>query len=254
MSVKIVADLHSAVDALQEEVRAEDTLLLLGDLINIIDYSMMDGILVDIFGIEAVTEVIDLRAEQRFDEARAVMARRREGREGEIAVQFQSMLKEAYHEVRRALPQQTYLITGNVDAPVMIEDIIGPGVELVDGKVIELEGLRVGFVGGGLPTPLRVAGEITEEEFDAKIDALGDVDVLCSHMPPDIPELTFDVLAKRHERGSKRLFQYIVDVQPVRVFYGHIHQPLVSSTHLGRSHVVNAGYFRRTRRAMRLSV
>jgi len=44
---------------------------------------------------------------------------------------------------------------------------------IADGKVVEIEGLRVGFVGGGLPTPLGVAGEIAEEEYDAKLGALG---------------------------------------------------------------------------------
>lgn len=253
MTVKIVSDLHSAVEALRREIRPEDTLLLLGDLINIIDYSAMDGILVEIFGQEAVREVIDLRAERRFDDARAAMARRWQGREAEIAMEFQSKLKTAYEEVSGALPNQTYLITGNVDAPAMIEEILRPGVELVDGKVVEIEGLRVGFIGGGLPTPLKVAGEIPESEFDAKVDALGDVDVLCTHVPPDIPELTYDVLAGRHERGSKRLLQYIVDVQPMRAFFGHIHQPLVSSAHVGRTHLLNAGYFRRTQRAIPLS-
>lgn len=254
MTARIVSDLHSAVDALRREVQPEDTLLLLGDLVNIIDYSTMDGILVEIFGVDAVNEVIDLRAQRKFEEAREVMARRREGREAELAVQFQALLKAAYEDVREVLPHQTYLILGNVDVPGMIDEILGPGVELADGKVIEIEGLRVGFVGGGLPTPLKVAGEIPEDEFDAKVDALGDVDVLCSHMPPDIPELTYDTLAERHERGSPRLLEYIREVQPIRAFFGHIHQPLVSSTHVGRTHLVNAGYFRRTQKAMPLSM
>lgn len=252
MTVKVVTDLHSAVDSLRQQVRPDDTLVLLGDLVNIIDYSAMEGILVEMFGVEAVNEVVGLRAQRRFDEAREVMARRREGREAELAVKFQALLRSAYEEVREALPHQTYLILGNVDTPAMAGEIVGPGVELPDGKVVEIEGLRVGFVGGGLPTPLKVAGEIPEEEFDAKVDALGDVDVLCSHVPPDIPELTYDTLARRHERGSARLLEYIKEVQPIRAFFGHIHQPLVSSTHVGRTHLLNAGYFRRTRKAIPL--
>lgn len=254
MTTRVVADLHSAVDALRADVAPDDTLLLLGDLVNIIDYSAMDGILVKVFGVDAVHQVIDLRAQKRFEEARAVMSARREGREAEIALQFRSLLKEAYESVRDALPRQTYLITGNVDVPSMVDEIIGPGIELADGKVIELEGLRVGFVGGGLPTPLHVAGEIPEEEFDAKVDALGDVDVVCSHVPPDIPELTYDILAGRHERGSVRLLRYIEEVQPLRVFFGHIHQPMVSSAHMGATHLLNVGYFRRTRRSLPLSL
>lgn len=252
VATKIVSDLHSEVDALKREVAYEDTLLLLGDLVNIIDYSRRDGILVDIFGPEAVAEVIGLRAEQRYDEARAVMRRRREGREAEVSARFQELMRAEYRRVREALPHRAYFILGNVDSPAMAGELIRPGVEPVDGKVVELEGLRVGFVGGGLPTPIRVAGEIPEEEYDAKLEGLGDVDVVCSHVPPDIPELTFDTLAGRHERASSRLVEYVRGVQPLRVLFGHIHQPMVSSMHLGRTHLLNVGYFRRTRRAVGL--
>jgi Icc-related predicted phosphoesterase len=252
MPIKIVSDLHSAVAALRREVTQDDTLLLLGDLINIIDYTAMDGILVDIFGAEAVQEVIELRAQKRFDEARVAMVKRREGMGADFATNFQSRVFTAYQEVMEALPDPTYLILGNVDAPGMIDQFLRPGIHLVDGKVIELEGLTIGFLGGGLPTPLRVAGEIPEEEYNAKVDALGYVDIVCSHVPPDIPELTFDTLARRHERGSARLLEYIKEVQPLRVYYGHIHQPLVSSTHVGRTHILNTGYFRRTGRALEL--
>jgi Icc-related predicted phosphoesterase len=254
MPVKIVSDLHSAVEALRREVSHEDTLLLLGDLVNIIDYLEMDGILVEVFGIEAVKRVVELRAQKRFDEARAFMASRREGKEGEVWTTFRSLQTEAYSNVRQSLPHKTYLIPGNIDSPEMLESMAGPGVELIDGKVIDIEGMRIGFAGGGLPTPLGVAGEISEEEYNAKLDEIGEVDVLCSHVPPDLPELTFDTLARRSERGSSYLLEYIKQVQPIRVFFGHIHQPLLSSTHVGRTHLVNAGYFRRTERALTLWV
>lgn len=250
MAAKIVSDLHSGVEALAREVHEDDTLLLLGDLINVIDYGAMDGILVQVYGADAVAEVVRLRAERRFDEARALMRRRREGREEEVTARFQGLVGEAYREVAEVLPKRTYVILGNVDNPALAQQIFRPGIEHVDGKVVELEGLRVGFVGGGLPTPLAVAGEITEEEYDAKLRGLGPVDVVCSHVPPDLPELTYDTVAGRRERGSTALAAYIREVQPVRVFFGHIHQPLLSSTHLGRTHLVNAGYFRRTHRAI----
>src|SRR5919206_2226021 len=110
MAVKVVSDLHSATEALRRTVAADDTLLLLGDLVNIIDYRTMDGILVDVFGADAVREVIELRAERRFDEARAAMARRREGREEEIGRQFQALIRQAYRNVREALPERVYFI------------------------------------------------------------------------------------------------------------------------------------------------
>jgi Icc-related predicted phosphoesterase len=250
MPVKVVSDLHGATGALRNAIDPDDILLLLGDLINIIDYGTMDGILIDVFGVDAVQEVVDLRAQRRFEEARAVMARRREGREEELAQQFQRLIRAAYRDVREALPRRVYLILGNVDSPHLAVEVERPGVEFVDGKVLEIDGLRVGFVGGGLPTPLRVPGEIPEEEYDAKLEALGRVDVVCSHVPPDIPELTYDVLARRHERGSAALLDYVRSAQPRRVYFGHIHQPLVSSMHVGRTHLLNVGYFRRTQRPM----
>lgn len=254
MPVKIVSDLHSALPALRREVMHEDTLLLLGDLVNIIDYLEMDGILVEVFGLDAVKRVVELRAQKRFDEARAVMTNIREGREGEVWQAFRQLQTDAYAKVRDSLPHKTYLISGNVDSPEMLDSLAGPGVELIDGKAIDLDGVRIGFAGGGLPTPLGVAGEISEEDYNAKLDAIGEVDVICSHIPPDLPELTFDTLARRRERGSAYLLEYVKQVQPIRVFFGHIHQPLVSSAHVGRTHLLNAGYFRRTKRAITLWV
>ncbi len=253
MATKVVSDLHGAAHALAEEVRPEDTLLLLGDLINVIDYTTKDGILVEIFGLDAVNEVIGLRAQKRFEEARSVMALRRKGREAEIAAKFKQAFHKAYREVYEVLPHKTYLILGNVDSPAVATELLPENVEMVDGRVIELGGMRIGFVGGGLPTPLNIQGEVPEEEYNAKLESLGEVDIICSHVPPDLPELTYDVLASRHERGSARLAEYIRDVQPKRAFFGHIHQPLCSSMHIGRTHLLNAGYFRHTRRAITLA-
>jgi Icc-related predicted phosphoesterase len=243
---------HGAASALRKEVDPSDTLLLLGDLINVIDYTTRDGILVDVFGLDAVNEVIGLRAQRRFEDARSVMALRRKGREAELAERFDVLFRTAYREVYDALPCKTYLILGNVDNPEVARSELPENVEMVDGEVVELAGLRIGFVGGGLPTPLHIRGEIPEEEFNAKLAKLGPVDVICSHVPPDLPELTYDVLARRHERGSSGLLDYIRDVQPLRALFGHIHQPLCSSTHVGRTHLLNVGYFRRSRRAITL--
>ncbi|MEA2486413.1 MAG: hypothetical protein QOF16_67, partial [Actinomycetota bacterium] len=124
-----------------------------------------------------------------------------------------------------------------------------PAVTMVDGKVLDIEGERFGFVGGALPTPLHVAGEVTEEEMRTKVESLDAVDVLCSHIPPAVPELCFDTLAGKAERGSDDLLAYIEDVQPRRAYFGHVHQPLVSAMHIGRTLCVNVGYFRGTCRA-----
>ena len=249
MAFKIISDLHGGVGGLGTELASEDTLLLLGDLVNIIDYIEMEGILVDIFGVESVEEVVRLRTEGKGAEARQLMIDRRRDREDEIGTKFMQLLTEAYSEVKEAIPCRTYMIAGNIDPPMMMESIVGDGIEIVDGRVVVCDGFKVGFVGGGLPTPLKVAGEIPEEEYNTKLDGLGEVDIVCSHVPPDIPELTFDTLARRNERGSAHLLNYIEKYQPRVVYFGHVHQPLVSSMHVGDTLLINTGYFRKTQRA-----
>lgn len=254
MAIKVVSDLHGATDQLANQIDAGDILLLLGDLLNFVDYESMDGLLVDLFGVEAVKEIVDLRTQSRFEEARSAVAKHRQGREEEVAQRFDELIRQAYESILPALPDPTYLIHGNVDSASAIEQMTtGGGVRFVDGEVIELGGLRFGFAGGGLPTPFGYRGrEVAEEAFNEKLDRLGPVDVLCTHIPPALPSLTFDTRVKRSEKGSEKMIEYIRAHRPRSVLFGHIHQPLVSSTHLGPTHLLNCGYFRRTGRAITL--
>ena len=251
MSVYVVSDLHGASDALRKAVPEGSTLLLLGDLINFLDYISMTGILTEVFSVEAVEEVVNLRTSGRVGEARDAIRSRAAGREDEIRAAIAQRVRDAYEAIFPALVDPTYLILGNVDNPKLVEEMTAktPAVRLVDGRIVTIEGERFGFVGGALPTPLRVAGEISEEEMKAKVESLGECDVLCSHIPPAIPELCFDTLAKKSERGSEDLLTYVRDVQPRVAYFGHVHQPLLSSMNVGRTRCINVGYFRSTERA-----
>jgi Icc-related predicted phosphoesterase len=252
MSIYVVSDLHGAPDALGKAVPEGATLLLLGDLLNVIDYAEMSGILVEIFSADAVGEVVQLRKDGDLDEAMRVIQQRAKGREEEIRAEFARLAAIQYEAIFSVLPGPTYMILGNVDIPPMASAFAGQS----DGRVIEangraytLGGERFGFVGGALPTPLKVAGEVTVEEMRSKLDAIGEVDVLCTHIPPAVPELCYDTLAEKPERGSEDLLAYIQDVQPRVHYFGHVHQPLVSSLHIGRTLCINVGYFRATKRA-----
>ncbi len=251
MSICIVSDLHGAADALAEAIPKGSTLVLLGDLINLVDYATMEGILTEVFSEEAVMQVNRLRAAGRFDEARRAMRRRAEGREQQVGAELAEKVARRNEEVFAALPRPTYLIPGNVDQPSVVQAAASrhPGVHLCDGRVVELEGERFGFVGGALPTPLGVAGEISQEDMTAKLQGLGEVDVLCTHIPPAVPELCFDTLARQSEQGSDDILRYLRDVQPRLHYFGHVHQPLVSALHVGATLCVNVGYFRAARRA-----
>lgn len=247
----VVADLHGAADDLRKAVPEGAVLLLLGDLLNTLDYIDMTGILVDIFGREAVQRVSDLRREGDYEQAKRLIRERSEGRRDEIRSRFVELATRQYETISGALSESTYMILGNVDLPPLALQMAesNPNVRYADGEVHEIEGERFGFVGGALPTPMHVAGEITEEEMRSKIEDLDDVDVLCSHIPPAVEELCFDTLAGKSEQGSVDLLEYIRDVQPRRHYFGHVHQPLLSTMWVGRTLCVNVGYFRATKRA-----
>lgn len=251
VAVYVVSDLHGAIEDLREAVPEGATLLLLGDLINFLDYINMTGILTEVFPVADVAAVVELRTAGRVEEARAMMRSRSAGREDEIRAAIAARVQAQYEEVFAGLPDPTHLILGNVDHPGLVAGFAErfPSVSLSDGIVVSLEGERFGFVGGALPTPLHAAGEISEEAMRAKIEGLGECDVLCSHIPPSVPELCFDTLAGRQERGSDDLLRYIEDVQPRRAYFGHVHQPLLSTLHVGRTLCVNVGYFRSTKKA-----
>lgn len=250
MAIYVVSDLHGAADDLKKSIPESSTLLLLGDLLNLLDYTTWTGILADVFSADAVKQVAELRAQGRVAEARDIMRKRSEGREEEVRQEIGRRVVEQYTEIFAALPDPTYLILGNVDHPELAHSFAqdNPAVIEADSQVFTLEGERFGFVGGALPSPLNVPGEITEEEMARRLDAIGDVDVLCTHIPPAVPELCYDTLAAHPEKGSKDILRYIEDVQPTRAYFGHVHQPLVSVMHIGRTTCVNVGYFRATRR------
>jgi Icc-related predicted phosphoesterase len=245
--IHVISDLHGAVDHLRDAARGCDALVVLGDLINVLDYLTMDGILVEIFGRESVVEAAGLRARGRYEEARAVM--RRHGADPEDArTRFLGLAREQYERVFDALPDGSFVTYGNVDLPDMLQSFIRPGVRFVDGEVVELDGERWGIVGGGLRTPLGIPGEVDEDNYDRKLQALGPADVVCTHQPPRIPWLVYDVLGRRFEPGSTGLIGYIRHHQPRRSYFGHVHQPLAARGIIGRTELINVGHFRGTGR------
>jgi Icc-related predicted phosphoesterase len=92
----------------------------------------------------------------------------------------------------------------------------------------------------------RTPNEMSEDEFQAKLDAVGAVDVMCTHIPPAVPELLYDTVARRMEQGSVALLEAIKRTQPRYALFGHVHQPLVRRTRIGNTECLNVGHFRAT--------
>jgi Icc-related predicted phosphoesterase len=247
MRVHVVSDVHGRADALKSAADDADALICLGDLLLFVDYAdHRNGIFPDLFGVEAAEEFIALRTAQRFDEARQLSRRLWAGLDGDPATHVEAAASRQYAELFAALPAPSYLTYGNVDIPRMWAEHLRPGHQVLDGERVELGGWSFGFVGGGLRTIYRTPYELADDVYAAKVAAVGQVDVLCAHIPPAVPDLLFDTVARRMERGSEALLDAIKETQPRYVLFGHVHQPLESRVRIGRTECINVGHFRAT--------
>ena len=247
MRVHVVSDVHGRTDALKRSGEGADAVFCLGDLILFVDYADHgQGIFADLFGEAHAREFITLRTARRFDEARAYSARLWAGLDGDPAEHVAAAVGRQYAALFAALPEPAYLTYGNVDIPHMWESHLRPGHRVLDGERVELDGWTFGFVGGGLRSPYRTPNELDDDVYAAKVAAVGAVDVLCTHIPPAIPELLYDTVSRRLERGSEALLEAIRATRPRYVLYGHVHQPLVARARVGTTECVNVGHFRAT--------
>jgi Icc-related predicted phosphoesterase len=246
MRVHVVSDVHGAAEALARAAEGADALVCLGDLVLFLDYAdHARGIFPDLFGVANADRMVALRTARRFDEARVLDRELWAGLDRRTVIE--AAVREQYAELFAAFPTPTYATYGNVDIPGLWAEYARPGTTVLDGATARIGDRVFGFVGGGLPTPMRTPYEIDEAEYAAKVAALGPVDVLCSHIPPAVPELCYDTTARRFERGSEALLAAIRETQPKYALFGHVHQPLVARTRIGRTECVNVGHFNHTR-------
>ncbi|MCC2277075.1 MULTISPECIES: metallophosphoesterase family protein [Streptomyces] len=245
MRVHVVSDVHGNAEGLARAGDGADALVCLGDLVLFLDYADHSrGIFPDLFGVENADRIVELRTQRRFDEARELGRRLWDGLDREAAIE--AAVRKQYAELFAAFPAPTYATFGNVDIPRLWSEYARPGTRVLDGERVEIGGLVFGFVGGGLQSPMRTPYEIDDETYAAKLAALGDVDVLCSHIPPDVPELCYDTVARRFERGSAALLETLRAVRPRYALFGHVHQPLARRMRIGATECVNVGHFAST--------
>lgn len=245
MRVHVVSDVHGSVEALAQASDGADALVCLGDLVLFLDYhDSSGGIFAELFGTPAAERLIELRGAKQFDEARDWSRSLWAGLSEPPQVVISRKIREQYAAMFAVMPDPTYLTYGNVDVPALWPEFLQPWHTVLDGQTTRIGGRTWGFVGGGLQTPMRTPYELSEEDYAAKVAALGPVDVLACHIPPDIPELLYDVEARRFERGSVAVLDYVRQHQPELVLFGHVHQPLQSRIRIGRSECVNVGHFR----------
>ncbi|WP_285591834.1 metallophosphoesterase [Actinomycetospora sp. NBRC 106378] len=257
MRVHVVSDVHGNSADLARAARGAEALVVLGDLIDFVDYDEpTNGILADILGPEATVEFARLRSQGGPGALREFTARLWADVEDPRAT-VDAAVHRQYGRMFAALGAvevPVWLMPGNVDVPAMWPEFLAryPNIRAVDDEVVEIGDTRVGFV-GGVPLPAGVeprAGAFRSymrgaADFAAAVEVLDEVDVLCSHAPPAIAELAYDVVARTHELTSPALLERIRATRPRLALYGHVHAPLTPRTRIGPTECLNVGHFRR---------
>ena len=248
----MVSDVHGAFAELTRVAQQGEPLLVLGDLLNFVDYRTGRGIAADVYGRDYALEFIRNRKLGDWPANRRLWRRVQQGRESILADRIRTEVRRQYRQASLALsPAETaYVIHGNVDWPEEMADAL-PAALLVDGEVVEIEGHTVGFAGGGVPTPAQARGEVSHEEMAAKLEAIGPVDILCTHVAPSVAPLRRDVVTGMLERSSPVVLDYLLTHRPRYHYFGDIHQPQARVWRVGKTVCRNVGYFRATARAVR---
>jgi Icc-related predicted phosphoesterase len=232
MTFFVISDVHGAADALGRFAPAGSTVLVLGDLVNLIDYRTTEGIVPDVVGAETVSRVVALRAEGRYDDASSLWTELAKDRLTEIRSEVAARMRVEYDAVAAALERYVAFVTfGNVDSVAMLKDSLPESARFVDAEVVEIEGLRIGFAGGGVPA-IGSSGEVAHEDMATKLGSLGAVDVLCTHVPPDVDVLSTDVIGGR-PKASRPILDYLLEHQPAYHYFGDVHQPRATMWRVG---------------------
>lgn len=248
----IVSDVHGEFGALSDLAASGETLLVLGDLINLLDYRTGEGIITDVMGEAFGRQVSERRGDSDYSGMRRLWSELSVERAQEVRGAMRSAARAQYEQCRRALAKGTgYVTYGNVDRPEMLQAALPDGMRFVDGDRVEIDGLIFGFVGGGISTPVHAEGEVTDQDMTEKLEGLGEVDVLCTHLSPSVAPLHRDVITGRLERSSGPILDYIHRYQPRLHFFGDVHQPQATRWRVGPTLCQNVGYFRATRRPFR---
>jgi Icc-related predicted phosphoesterase len=248
--ILVVADIHGAAEALRRVASIGEPLLVLGDLVNYIDYRTNEGIVADVSGQHVVDEFVRIRAAEGNVAASAFWQVEWTSHAAELQGRYNEAIEAEYRDVCGALRgSQAYVTYGNVDRPDMLAANLPSGTRFVDAEVVEIDGLRIGFAGGGLVS-IGTPGEVTEAEMETKLAQLGSIDILATHVPPAIPALACDVIGGR-TKGSIAILEFLEREQPAYHYFGDIHQPRATAWRVGPTRCVNVGYFRATGRPFR---
>ena len=261
MQLSFVSDIHGNIAALREVARRAEQLVVLGDLIDYVDYYQPSaGIMGRVFGERKVRQFIALRSVGDFPRLRDLNRELWASTDDPVGI-LTDVVAALYRDVLTAVGPSTLLTLGNVDVAAVWNQVAGSELPYLDAQVVHVAGRRLGFVAGGSGRPGSVVHPPdhawqplvrSAQDYQAAVAAIGPVDILCSHVPPGIAELRYDVVPGRLEMYGPGLAEAIDTHAPALAVFGHVHQPLSRRTRRGRTECVNVGHFQRFPRPFEL--
>ena len=244
--VSVVSDVHAAFGALARVAATGRPLVVLGDFLNFIDYRTGEGMVADILGLPFAREAGAARG--RGEDTRDLWVGAISRYEGDFRAALLAAAEAQYRAAAEALGQaEAHVTFGNVDHPPLMRRVLPPTVRVHHGEVVDIAGLRFGFAGGGRRSPF---GPVDELSIEEALDALGPVDVLCTHVPPAAPTLYRDVITGLDERHAAAIDDYVKTHRPRLHLFGDVHQPAATRWRVGTTRCHNVGYFRATGRPL----
>ncbi len=266
MLVSVVADVHGNYDDLARAGEDADHLLILGDLLDYVDYhDPAGGILGAVFGADRVRPFTTMRTRGDFAGLHAYN-QQLWSTVADPARTITDIVADRYQRVVEMLPENALVMLGNVDVAEVWAAVAPPRLQALDGTARTLGGHTFGFIGGGSGRPgavMRAGGSPWQpfvrsaadfEQAVQSVRQLGPVDVLCSHIPPKLGMLRYDTVPARLEMYGPGLLEYIDTEQPAYALSGHVHQPLTRRLRRGRTECINVGHFQRSARPFRLAL
>lgn len=252
--LSFVSDIHGNIAGLADVARRAEQLVVLGDLLDYVDYyDPAGGILGRIFGERRVRQFIALRLAGDFAGLRQYNRTLWESTDDPDGV-LNDVVAERYREVLGAVGPDALLTLGNVDVAAVWNEVAGSVLPYLDAQTVQIAGRRMGFVAGGSARPGVVFRPTVRawrplirsaDDFTAAVKAIGGVDILCSHIPPNIAPLRYDVVPGRLEMYGPGLLESIDEYRPSLAVFGHVHQPISRRARRGRTECINVGYFQR---------
>ncbi|RJP29411.1 MAG: hypothetical protein C4536_11425 [Actinobacteria bacterium] len=249
MAIKLIADAHGRYEDLCESIMPEDILIILGDVLDLIDWADISGILPDVVGKENLVSKL-MSAVASGPGAAVELRDELLAPDGGFYPELERRVVESYGIFGRVLKDigcRAYIIYGNGDIPEALEASLNGAANAVMARGrIEIADSVFGFVPGALYSPFMMPAEMDDETFGAQLRELGPVDILCTHIPPRLEAATMDVVAGRPVEGSARLLEYIEENRPRILYHGHVHQPAQRELLVGETQVINVAYYKRT--------